>query len=109
MENPDTELWAKIEANEGDRYETVITCESGESFQIMEHFVDSLADSKAVKDLYSALSRRRPFANFKSTLTMYPDIRERWFRFQEDALVDKAKEWLDDLGIEYEIVDRRET
>jgi hypothetical protein len=107
MENPDAELWDKVEANEGDRYETVIICESREAYQIMENFVDSLTDLKAVKDLYKALSQRRPFANFKGALNMYPDLREKWFRFHEDALTDQAEDWLDGLGIEYEIVDKR--
>jgi hypothetical protein len=48
MENPEAELWDKVEENEGDRYEKVISCESSEEFQIMENFVDSLTDLKAV-------------------------------------------------------------
>lgn len=34
----------------------------------------------------------------------YPDVRERWFAFEEADTREEAVAWLNGLGIEYELV-----
>ena len=87
------ELAQQIEQNP-DRYVFVERVESHEGFRIMEDFIDSLPESKAQDDLADAIRRRKPFRSFKDALSFYPDIREQWFAFHEEALAQMAREWL---------------
>jgi hypothetical protein len=68
----------------------------------MEDFIDSLGDTKEADKLRDALNRRKPFRQFKDTLCDYPDLREAWFKFEQQALALLAGEWCEANGIEAE-------
>ena len=87
-----------------ERYAAIEPVPSHDSFQIMEDFVESLPEGAARRDLVSALNQRKPFRRFKDTLLAYPDLREQWFRFHEQAFIEIIKEWLKDHGIEATVI-----
>lgn len=87
-----------------ERYAAIEPVPSHESFQIMENFVESLPGGKARRDLANAINQHKPFRRFKDTLLAYPDLREQWFRFHEQAFIEIIKEWLEDHKIEATVI-----
>ena len=59
--------------------------ESYDSFKIMERFVEKVPDANLREKLIDALSRKRPFANFKSIVDN-SDFRQDWFDFRKKQL-----------------------
>ena len=81
--------------------------ESHEEFKVMEDFTRELEDThKEAKDaLFLALEKRRPFRHFKDALYDYPDLQQRWYTYHEEHVAREAREFLDSLDIDYEIVE----
>lgn len=100
------EIRERIDADEDGRYLPIESLSSHEGFRIMEDFVDSLPDGKARTALSHAIERRRPFRSFKDELTRFPDVREQWFRHQEEREREYALDWLRAEGIEAELVNK---
>ena len=82
------------------RYLQIESMASHDAFQIMEDFVDELADSPEAEVLQAALNGRKPFRRFKDTLLDYPELRDRWFAFEEARLKRVAEAWCDEQGID---------
>jgi hypothetical protein len=93
------EIYAQIDA-EPERYVFIEPISSSVAWQIMSDFVEQLPPSEAQKDLSRALGRSRPFRRFKDELYEYPEVREAWFRYHGDRMVEIAEEWLQEEGIE---------
>ncbi|MBI2310907.1 MAG: hypothetical protein HYU77_00175 [Betaproteobacteria bacterium] len=89
---------------ENPRYLEINAISSHEEFRIMEDFVATVEDIAAADRLGRALEGRKPFRRFKDALPDYPDLRERWFRFEEDAHAVLAAEWCEANDIEPEWV-----
>jgi uncharacterized damage-inducible protein DinB len=102
LEDVDDELAAAMEEGP-ERFEHIEPLPSWQGYQIMADFVASLAESEAKRDLEGALQRRRPFRNFKEALSAYPDFRDQWFRFHEEAMRVFAEAWLRECGIEADL------
>jgi hypothetical protein len=79
-----------------DRYLVIPAMDSFDSFQIMEDFVEGLPEGEACRALARALRLPRPFRCFKDTLFEFPSLRERWFKFQHDRMLEYAQTWLED-------------
>ncbi len=58
---------------------------SRQSFKIMERFAGTVHDAQLQQQLYNALDRRRPFANFKDIIDG-SDYREKWFAFKQSQM-----------------------
>ncbi len=58
---------------------------SGESFKIMERFAGTVSDAHLRQQLYNALDRRKPFANFRNIIDN-SDYREKWFAFKHSQM-----------------------
>jgi len=71
---------------------------SNESFGIMEKFVNKLSNGSLQTSLINALSRRRPFANFKHIIDN-SKVREDWFQHKSSELEKRVK-----LKIEFELL-----
>ena len=97
------ELREQIES-EAERYISIEPVGSNESFRVMEQFGEQLPAGKARDDLFAALSRRKPFRQFKDALLDYPDIREKWFLFHNQQFKAKVQEWLEDYNISAELL-----
>jgi hypothetical protein len=101
IEYMDTDAWAdendKLENNFLDYYE-IEQLESHDSFRIMEDFIETLDDSNKLKDkLYYALSRPKPFRNFKYEIDYSGEYRQKWFDFKNKWMMDWVREELETL------------
>jgi len=95
----DEEIIEQIENNPA-RYRRIDPMGSSQAFQVMEDYVASLPESEAKRTISQALSRPHPFRTFKDALLSFPDIRERWFRYHDEAYKEFAVSWLEEEGIE---------
>ena len=79
------------------RYVLIEPVDSSTGFEVMADFAESLPIGKARRELEYALNQRHPFRPFKDALLNYPKIREKWFRFHNDAFTKTAQEWLEEI------------
>jgi hypothetical protein len=105
-EEEDDELTPRVE-EDPDRYRYIDPVGSHESFRWMERFAYSLEDAEVRERLVDALDRPRPFRRFKDALMSFPEVREAWFRYEEERLREYAEGWLMSEEIEAELIDPR--
>ena len=82
-----------------DRYRQIPKVESYEAYRDMEDFIATVEDEHLAELLEVAINGRGAFRRFKDVLLRYPEERERWFRFKEERMEQRALEWLDEIGI----------
>jgi hypothetical protein len=99
------ELRESIE-EDPDRYIFIQPIHSSVGWQIMADFIEALPNGRLQDALVRAVKRSHPFRSFKDKLLDYPDVRERWFAFENDRMLELAKEWLDDEGVDAELKTR---
>ena len=83
-----------------ERYELVTPLSVSERFQIMEDFVETLADEAVQDELNRALTEKGAFLRFDETLSRYPELDENWQRFRADRVSSYAHAWMREHGIE---------
>jgi hypothetical protein len=71
---------------------------SSEGYRIMELFADKMESTKFQNQLYKALSRKGPFANFNN-LVQNSEYREKWFDFKINYLEQLVAKEMKQLGI----------
>lgn len=101
------ELRERIDAGLGERYRSIEPLEAHESFRIMEDFAASLPESRLKTRLFDALSRHKPFRHFRDIVHADLALRDQWFAFRDDALAQHARDWLESLGIEADLLRRQ--
>lgn len=79
---------------EDEKYVYIDRLESYESFQHMEDFTSALPEGKARTELEQTLIRSKPFRHFKDVLGHYPEEREAWYRFKDEAMRRVIIRWL---------------
>jgi len=84
---------------EPDSYERIPKAESHEGYEDMEDFIAIVEDEHLAELLEVAIEGKGAFRRFKDVLARHPRERERWFRFKNDRMWERAREWLDDIGI----------
>lgn len=106
LKNPemDTEDWLdeieKIE-NNIDNYYEIDPLKSSDSFKIMEDFAYTLDDSNSLKDkLIQALSKRKPFREFKFVIDNSDKYRQKWFDFKNQELQNWVSEKVNEINNE---------
>jgi hypothetical protein len=85
------------------RFRAIDPVDSGEAWRWMDAFVYQLPDGRARAELERAIQGSRPFRRFKDALSQYPELRQEWFRSQEERLLEYARAWLEGEEIEAEI------
>ncbi len=85
---------------EPDRYEAIPRMGSDEAYQDMEEFTGRVEDGRLRELLEVAIDGKGAFRRFKDVLARFPEKREEWFRFKEERLMSRAREWLEDIGVE---------
>jgi uncharacterized protein UPF0158 len=100
----DDELRERIDEDEEDRFLSIPSLSSHEGFRIMEDFAASQSDGRVREALFDALDRRRPFRSFKDALNGLGEVRDQWFRYQENRLREHARAWLESEEIDAELV-----
>lgn len=88
---------------EPERWLRIEPLPSRDGFRIMEDFVAGLPDGEQKRTLERTLSWKKPFSNFKRALTGMPELRQKWFAFQEECMRCHAERWLHGEGIEAEL------
>ena len=87
-----SEIMAKLDANPADYFE--IEAMTGRAaFQVMEEFIEEVADPEIRRRLKRCLSGKRPFGYFKYWIEEF-DLRQEWFAFKLAALVVWGKDQL---------------
>ena len=97
-ENDETEALDRIEAK-FDRYEPIPRVESHEAYRDMVDFIAALEDEHLAGLLRTALDGKRAFRRFMDVMLDYPHEEERWLRFKDDRMQQRALEWLEDIGV----------
>lgn len=96
------EMYDTIASNP-ERWVEIEPLPSRDAFRVMEDFVAGLSDGENKRMLARTLSFKKPFANFKTALLDMPEIRTRWFAFQDSHINKAAEDWLKEQGIEAQI------
>jgi len=84
---------------DSDRYEPVPKAESYEGYQDMVDFIATVDNERLAELLEVAINGKGAFRLFKDMLLNYPEERERWFKFKDDRMEERALEWLDDIEV----------
>ena len=87
---------ADVDYDDSEHFMVIEPIPSHEAFRIMEAFVESLPESEGQRSLDRALRHSRPFRSFKDTLCDFLPLREAWFKFQKDRMLEIAQDWLED-------------
>lgn len=93
-EGPWKDVMDKIDENPDD-YLEFIGWDSHESFRVMENFINQMSNQKIQAKFEEVIRRRKPFQQFKYQLYDFPDLREQWFAFKEQSLIDYVTEQLE--------------
>ena len=74
----------------------------------MEDFISTVHSIAAQNALRDALRHKKPFRNFKDALMEFPQLRKKWFQFENLKVKTEAADLLESLDLEIlEIVDSR--
>ena len=92
------ELKNRIDENP-DRYEPIPKAESYEDYDDMVDFISTVEDEHLVELLEVAIDGKGAFRRFKDVLARYPEEKERWYRFKNERMKERAISWLEDIGI----------
>lgn len=81
------------------RYKPIAKAQSYEGYHDMEDFIATAEDEHLAKLLEVAIEGKGAFRRFKDVLARYPEERERWFRFKDQRMRERAVEWLEEIGV----------
>jgi hypothetical protein len=99
MDDEETvKLREKIDDDPG-RYEPIPKAESHEEYEDMVDFIATVGNEHLAELLEVAINGRGAFRRFKDVLLNYPEERERWFKFKDEKMRERALEWLDDIDV----------
>jgi len=82
-----------------ERYERIPKAESHEGYEDMVNFIATVDNERLVELLEVAINGKGAFRRFKDVLLNYPEERERWFKFKDERMEERALEWLDDIEV----------
>jgi hypothetical protein len=89
------ENWAdikkKIKSNKRD-YIEIEDMSSREGFWLMESFVNEINDLRTRGKFLDAISQKKPFQQFNSLISYYPELRNEWFKFKTGGYIAFVKE-----------------
>ena len=84
---------------EFDHYEPIPRAESHEGYRDMQVFIATVDNEHIVELLEVAINGKGAFRRFNDVLLNYPEERERWFKFREDRMEERALEWLESIDV----------
>ncbi|SRR5665213_1659493 len=95
------EFWgieiAKIEENFHE-YVAFNVMESHESFQVIEDYIETIAEKDVREKFENIIQRKKPFQQFKYLLFDYPVLRERWFLYKDERYREYVQEQVDNYN-----------
>jgi hypothetical protein len=84
-----------------ERYARVPSIETSDAYQDMVDFVESVRDERLRELLFVALDGSGAFRRFKDVLLSCPNEREAWFAFKGERMLERARQWLTEMGVDY--------
>lgn len=101
----DEPMYAELDAMRDDhtRYRRIDPVPSRQGWAWMRDYAETVANPRASERLLDAIAGSGAFGRFKRVLSSYEDLRQGWFRFQEERLLEYAREWLEDEDIDAEL------
>jgi hypothetical protein len=107
--SPEDEEYAEMEAvaDDDERYRLIEPVSSRDGWLIMRDFAEDVPDTQVRERLLDAIHGSGAFSRFKRVLSFHPELRESWFRFRDERLLERAREWLARENVEAELVDQR--
>ncbi len=82
-----------------ERYEPIPKTESYEGYQGMGDFIATVEDAHLAELLEVAIDGKGAFRRFEDVLVRYPEQREKWFRFRDERIRERALGWLKEVGV----------
>ncbi len=99
MDDEETEKLRDRIDEDADRYEQIPKAQSYEGYEDMKDFIATVEDEHLAELLEVAINGKGAFRRFKDVLLGYLEERERWFKFKDDRVRERALEWLDDIDV----------
>lgn len=84
---------------DSERYERVPRAEPNEGYEDMVDFIATVDNERLAELLEVAINGKGAFRRFKDVMRNYPEESERWFKFKDERIEERALEWLSDIGI----------
>jgi F0F1-type ATP synthase delta subunit len=84
---------------QSDRFILIPSITANERFQIMEDFVETIADEELQEMLNQALIEKGAFQRFDEVLQRYPNHWKQWLQFRTDRVEARAMEWFRANGL----------
>ena len=87
------EDWNKVlnEVNDFEKYVEIEKMDTNESFRLMTNFIETVGDLKQRSRFEEALSKPRPFRNFKFEVDQALSFRQKWFDFKRRQMIEWVK------------------
>jgi len=98
-DDQDSEARQQVELHP-ERYAAIPCLDTAERVALREAFLFTLDDLGAHPLLSAALAGRKPLRAFDYEIDFFPQLRERWHRFETDKLREYVLNWLYELGLE---------
>ena len=76
-------------------YQEIEAMESSDSFRVMADFAEQLTDTNLKDKLITALSRKKPFSNFKFLIDNAGEQRQSWFDLKNKRYMDWVEEQIE--------------
>jgi hypothetical protein len=95
-DNPWSEEMTEIEDNYID-YHRIENWTSRESFAVMEDFANKVTNLPLQNKLWTVLSGKKPFANFKMVIDHSGEYRQQWFDFKNAWQQEYVRQQLEEL------------
>jgi membrane-associated HD superfamily phosphohydrolase len=85
--------WNKVfnEVNDSEKYFEIKKMDTNESFRLMTNFIETVGDSRQKNRFEEALSKPRPFRNFKFEVDQSGPFRQQWFDFKRRQMIEWVK------------------
>ncbi len=95
-------LLKKLDLKHPEKYVIVPKLESKESYQFMADYIKTQVKNESLKKrLEDAISKDAPFRRFNEIVYKHPQERIKWLEYKKQRIIEKVKEWLDKLGVDY--------
>jgi len=84
---------------DSERYERIPRAEPNEGYEDMVDFIATVNNERLAELLEVAINGKGAFRRFKDVMRNYPEESERWFKFKDERIEERALEWLGGIGI----------
>jgi hypothetical protein len=89
--------WQKIESNPESYFE-INKMDSGDSFSLMQDFLEKIPDAQFKARLAETLNKPKPIRNFKNAVENNGDYRQKWYTFKNQKMKDWVKEQIENYN-----------